>query len=48
MALAAVAAHEIAGREHADAGDLQIGRDHAAVIGRAAPARCRASTLACS
>ena len=33
MALAAFGADEIAGGKHADAGDLQIGRDHAAVIG---------------
>ena len=31
---AAFGAHEIAGGKHADAGDLQIGRDHAAAIGR--------------
>ena len=32
-ALAAVSAHEIAGREHADAGNFQVGRDDAAAIG---------------
>ena len=33
MALAALGADEIAGGKHADAGDLEIGRDHAAAIG---------------
>ncbi len=37
-ALAALAAHEVAGREHVDAGNLEIGRDHAAgVAARGSP-----------